>query len=372
MLLIRSLALGGAERQLALLAAGLDPETFDVHVMTFYPGGAIWDELEHVSHVRLTTLEKRGRWDNIACVKGLVRSFRKDCPAIVHSYLVEPSIIGLLAAKLAGVPRVVWGVRASNVDYRQYERINGLAFRAAGVLSRFPDLIIANSAAGERYHRQHGYASARFETIPNGVDTSRFKPSIDSRRRMRAEWGVHDDEILIGVVARLDPMKGHEVFLRAAAEAVKGANRLRFVCVGSGEGAYAEHVLATARRLGLESIVRWVAARPDTELLYPAFDFVCSPSLGEGFSNVIAEAMACGTPCIVTDVGDSARIIGDTGVLVPPNDPPALAAAMSAAATEPVASRTATRERVLRLFGVDVMVQRTSDVYRSLVAAPSR
>ena len=161
--------------------------------------------------------------------------------------------------------------------------------------------------------------------IPNGIDTEKFRVLPDSRIKLRREWRIRDGQLLIGLVARLDPMKGHPVFLRAAALLAKERDDVRFVCVGDGPDEMELHQLS--HELGLDSVLIWAGSRLDMPAVYNALDIlVSSSSYGEGHSNVIVEAMACGVPCVVTNVGDSARIIGEAGggVVVHPDDTDAL------------------------------------------------
>lgn len=370
--LIRSLNRGGSERQLAELAAHLDPRAFDVLVLTFYPGGGVWEELVTHPTVRLESLHKRGRWDIVACAWHLARVLRAWRADILHTYLVEPSIYGLLATRLAPGPAVVWAVRASNIDFSLFERINRVTFRVAAWLSRFADLIVANSEAGRTHHVKSGYASARFITIQNGIDTNRFRPAKDARTTARAAWKVADDQFVVGVSARLDPLKDHPTLLKAIADLCRQFPNVRLVCCGAGSDEYLRNMRILARDLGIFDRVLWVGEEPQMEAAYAGFDSLCSSSTSEGFSNSIAEAMACGVPCVVTDVGDSAEIVGDTGYVVPAHDPQALARALATLLVLTPSERSAlgerARVRIVTKYQIATMVARTTAMYRKLAA----
>jgi len=373
--LIRSLARGGAERQLAELATRLDPDRFDVSVTTFYRGGAVWDELAVANSIDLRSVDKRGRWDIVSFALRLARELRTRKPLILHTYLVEPSVFGLIIGRLVGVPRIIWGVRASNVDFARYDRMTGIMFRVAARLSRFADVMIANSETGRRYHITQGYSLPRSVTIPNGIDTDRFVPSADRRTLTRGAYRFDENDILIGLAARLDPMKGHDVFLRAAQQVLTQRAEGRFACVGSGDHAYEIKLRSLASELSIADRVMWLPEQAQMSEIYPAFDVACSASVyGEGFSNAIGEAMACGVPCVVTECGDSSRIVGDTGMVVPSGDPEALAAAIVRMIDLGRAARAAlgaaARRRIVDHYGVDAMVARTAALYTDC-AAPS-
>ncbi|MHC5827541.1 MAG: glycosyltransferase, partial [Nostoc sp.] len=160
--------------------------------------------------------------------------------------------------------------------------------------------------------------------------TERFQPNPEAGLQVRTEWRISKDTILIGLVGRLDPMKDHPTFLKAVALLCKEREDIRFVCVGMGSHEYAQELYQLAEELEVAEKVIWAGGRADMPDIYNALDINCSSSsYGEGFSNVIGEAMACGVPCVVTDVGDSAWIIGDTGIVVPPNNPEALKAGIT-------------------------------------------
>lgn len=371
--LIRSLHRGGAERQLAELVGGLDPRVFDVRVLTFYPGGAIWQELAAHPNLQLESLYKRGRWDIVECTWRLTRVLRTWRADILHTYLVEPSIYGLMAGRLAGVKAIVWGIRASNVDYSRYGLVNQLTFKAAGQLSRFADLLVANSDSGRAHHVACGFANQQFIAIHNGIDTERYRRVDGGRALARAGWKVSDEALVIGASARLDPMKDHATALRALTKLASRFPRAILVCCGGGSETYLRSMRTLADELGISDRVIWVGEEPRMEIAYGGFDVLCSSSFGEGFSNSIAEAMACGVPCVVTDVGDSAEIVGDTGMVVPPRDSDALANALATLLVltpdERAALGAKARARIVDKFGVATMVARTSDAYRTLISA---
>ena len=217
-------------------------------------------------------------------------------------------MFGLVVGRLARVPVIVWGVRASNVDFARYDRMIGFMFRVAARLSRFADLMIANSDAGRMYHLDHGYAPRASITIPNGIDTGRFTPSPALRASTRSSWRASDDDTVIGLAARLEPMKGHEVFLQAAQRVLRTCAAARFVCVGAGGPGDQSRLRQLASALSIEHRVSWEPEQARMWEIYPALDIGCSASVyGEGFSNAVGEAMACGVPCVVTDCGDWVR-----------------------------------------------------------------
>jgi glycosyltransferase involved in cell wall biosynthesis len=360
---IRSLDHGGAERQLIALAKGLDKDRFAVSVVTFYDGGALRSEIEGIEGVQLLSLQKRGRWDWLRCLRIFDRVIRELKPQIVHGYLGAANELGLLARARTDA-RVVWGLRGSQTDLSRYDWVYSWSYRAGAWLSRFADLIIVNSYAGKTDNIAGGYAGERMLVIHNGIDTQRFRPNTAARNMTRRKWGVGENDLLIGLVARLDPMKGHSNFLQAAALLSKERDDVRFVCIGNGPAAYKRELQSLASGLGLCDRLHWTHAHNDMVAAYNALDLAASASdCGEGFSNAIGEAMACGTPCVVTDVGDSARIIGNPEQVVPPRDPQALAAAWQRILTLEPTQRAmlsqSSRERIKREFSLQQLVDKT-------------
>ena len=323
----RSLNCGGAERQLVLLAKGLHQDGYPVTVAVFYPGGPLQKDLDD-SGIPVVCLKKRGRWDMFHFLWYLIRTIRHERPTLIYSFLGIPNILAVMLKPLFPHIHVVWGVRASNMDLAQYDWLSRLSYRVECRLSRFADLIIVNSYAGKDHAVANGFPSNKMIVIPNGIDTEYFRLDRRGGERVRRAWGVAENEKLIGLVARLDPMKDHPTFLRAAAILSRERADVKFVCVGDGPGAYSQKLHELAHQLGLDGRLIWAGARNDMPAVYNALDILSSSSYGEGFSNVIAEAMACGVPCVVTDVGDSHLIVGNEGQHVPPKNAELLAGAV--------------------------------------------
>jgi glycosyltransferase involved in cell wall biosynthesis len=365
-LLIRSLGVGGAERQLVVLARALHARGVDVRVLTFYPAGPLRPELE-AAGVPVEDLGKGGRWDVLPFLWRLWRRLRALRPDVLYSWLPMANVLAAIVGPMAGVPRIVWGVRASNLDADRYDWLHRVEQSLARRLARRADAIICNAEAGRYWHEALGYPRERMVVIENGIDTERFHFDARARARLRKEWGIADHEHLIGLVARIDPMKDHDTFLRAAALLAQRRPDVRFVCVGDGPESELARLQGLAHALGLDGRLLWLGRRADVAQVLSAMDIASSSSsYGEGFSNAIGEAMACSRICVVTDVGDSRRIVGETGFVVPPRDPEALARGWETALAFPPEQRTererVARRRVEERFSVRRMVERTEQV----------
>lgn len=362
-LLIRSLEIGGAQRQFVALAKGLSAVGMNVRALSFYPGGALRADLE-AAGVPVADVGKRGRWDLIGFLWRLVASLCSSRPRAIYSFLPVANILALFVRPFLRDARIVWGVRASNMDLARYDWLSRVVAQIERFLARFADAVIANSQAGRSHHVRLGFPGQRVTVIENGVDTERFRFDAVGRTRLRRAWGIDDDALLIGVAARLDPMKDYETFLSAAALLVMEVPRARFVCVGTGPADYAGQLKVRADVLGIPNKVVWAGVHHDMAAVYSAFDIATSSSsYGEGFSNAIAEAMACGRVCVVTDVGDSARIVGGAGWVVPSGNAQALASTWSVVAGLPPHEReqrgSVSRARIEAEFSVRRMVERT-------------
>ena len=368
----RSLEVGGAEIQLSLLARHLDPARFDVVVVTFYERGALLEELR-IAKIPLHGIGKAGRWNLIGPYRRLVEILNVFEPDIVHSFLGPPNVMASLAKPRLTNCRLVWGFRASNMDLARYDWSFRLTEFLQRILNRRPDHIVLNSHAGREIALSRGFPAAMQSVIPNGIDTDKFKRDPGTGRSLRQAWGISPNSRLIGIVARLDPMKDHRTFLRAASLASRNDPDLKFICVGDGAPDYRAELKRLASRLGLDTSVIWTGERRDMPAIYSALDAATLTSaFGEGFPNAVGEAMACGVPCVVTDVGDAAIIVDETGIVVPPGQTEALANAWETLASETAdqvrARAVSSRDHIVQNFSVAAMIQRHADLYQHLLA----
>jgi glycosyltransferase involved in cell wall biosynthesis len=364
--LIRSLQPGGAERQLVALARNLNPDKFSTTIVTYYEGEGLANELRGLPSVRVVCAGKRGRWDIVGFFWRLWKIVRVLRPHVIHGYMYGANEVALLLAWSARA-KIVWGVRLSGLDMQYYDWTTRLLFKTGAWLSPHVDAIIANSEAGRTYHIGLGYPAPRFVVIPNGIDTEIYKRDQAGRERVRSQWSVNRHIVLIGIVARIDPMKDHETFLRAATALVATNSDVQFVLVGPGSDRHVFALKTMTERLGIGRHIIWAGPRKDMSAVYSAIDIVTSSSaFGEGFSNSLAEAMACEAVCVATDVGDARTVVGDTGGLVPPREPQALAMAWQKVIYERPDQRTErgrrARARIINNFSVAMLAARTEDL----------
>lgn len=323
--LIRHLSRGGAERQLVTLGKGLRERGHDVSVAVFYGGGDLQDELAS-SDIQVRDLEKRGRRDIYPFLNRLRRYLRSRSPDVVYSCLAGSNICAaLLRPFMPRRTRLVFRIAASYVNLGDYDLVTRLSYWLEARCSALSSLVIANSRAGGRYAARRGFPAARIVVVPNGFDVNHYRRDEAGGAALRRRWGVPDGAGLVGLVARLDPIKDHATFLKAAAAMLHTPQDVRFVCIGTGAEPYSRALRQMADEEGLTGRVVWAGEHREMQVVYSALDIATCSSYAEGFPNVVGEAMACETPCVVTDVGDAAWIVGDTGEVVAPGSPEALA-----------------------------------------------
>ncbi len=368
--LVVELDIGGTEVMLSRVIRRLDPARYASTLISLLPGGQIESELRGSGIPVICLGVRRGIPDPRAIkrLRGILHDERID---LLQSYSYAPNLIGLFAAKAAGIP-AIWSLRCSKVDFSHYKMSAAISFHLNRLLSRFPDLIVANSDAGRLYHRSRGYSGGRMIMVPNGFELDRYRMDEDARRRLRRDLGVDDGTVLIGHVARFDPIKDHRTFVAAGGRVCGSRPEVRLVMIGRGVTKDNPALSGWIAAAGVEGKVFLLGQRTDVDKLMAGLDFLVSSSEDEGFPNVVAEAMACGIPCVVTDAGDSALIVGATGLVVPPRDPAALAAAMErmvdwGPAVRSECGRTARKEIESR-FEIGVVVKSFEKIYDGLLS----
>ena len=371
--LVSSLHQGGAERQLVTLLHGLDRKRFRSIVVTYYPGGTWEESLRRLPCVDLHCLGLKNRFDLAGMIMGLSKIIRRTRPDILYGLLGDACTLALIHGKIIGKSRMIWGLRATNVDFSQYSLISGLVYRLNAYLSTRVDRIIINSWSGLKYHADQGYACKRITVIPNGIDTGYFMPQPDKGADLRRQWQISPAIPLIGRVGRLDPMKDYATFLKAAKTVAARRPDVRFVIAGDGPDQILDDLKALSCSLGLDERVLWLGPREDLPAVYSACTLTSSSSsFGEGFPNVVAESLACEVPCVATDVGDSSRVLGPGGMIVPPGNPAALAEAweriISLSQQQQRHTGKKGREHVIDSFGIQKMVHATEKVFLSVAS----
>lgn len=372
---ITGLEVGGAETMLTKLVAALQERGFDQAVVSLLEEGPLGAPIRARGIPVHSLAMRRGLPDPLA-LAGLVRLLRRAHPDLIQTWMYHADLMGGVAARFAsGVP-VVWGIRGSNLDPRRLKPATFVTSKlCAGVSGWLPAHILCCSESALEGHARAGYRRARMSVIPNGFDVERFRPDESARTAVRAELGLPPNALLIGLVGRFDPEKDHETFVRAAGALAPASPGVHFVLCGFGVSRENPQLDGWIRATGRPERFHAIGLRRDMPRIHAALDLAVSSSISEGFPNVIGEAMACAIPCVVTDVGDSARIVGDTGWVVPPSDPNALARAMRRALELPSAERrergSLARRRIVERWSLARVAEQYRALYLSVLRAAS-
>lgn len=364
---ITGLGHGGAEAVMSRVIAGAAD---DDHVVVSLTGSEFYADVLQAGNVPIHTLDMpRGRVTPSA-IRRLVAIARETRPDAVQTWMYHADLLGGFAARRAGITNVIWGVHHSSLT-SETSLSTRLVARACAVLSRaVPRHIICCSARARDVHAGIGYAPHKMIVVSNGVDLRAFAPDPAARARVRAEFGISPSTRVCGMVARWHPLKDHPTLLAALAGLRASPWDWRAVLAGPEMTPGNAGLMAHVRQHRLEDRVLCIGPRTDVPAIMSALDLHVLSSAGEAFGNVTVEAMACGTPAVVTDVGAGADVVGDTGWVVPARDPDRLQAAMAGAFAEMAdvpaweRRRSAARDRAAARFGVEHMVRSYQRVWR--------
>ena len=368
--IITGLGLGGAEMMLLKLLKASDRLTTENVILTLTDLDVLGADIR-AQGVRVRSLgisggatALRGLW----AASRLMRSFKPD---VVMTWLHHADLFGVLLKCLHPTVPLVWNLRCSKLSTEDLPRSNIILVRLLARLSFVPTVVVANAHVGMDEHIRIGYKPRRWLVLPNGFNTKEFFPDDLARKRIRDQLGIDQSDFVVGMVGRYHRMKGFDLFAKAAGIAMQKNARLRFVLVGTDVSENNEELMSVFKIAGVGSRVLLLGQRRDVHDVMNGFDILANTSTSEGFPNVEGEAMACGLPCTVTDVGDSRVIVGEAGVVVPPGDALALARAwLWLAAMSPSSAmelRLRARKRVLDFYEIGVVADQYSGLFKQLV-----
>lgn len=369
--IITGLDVGGAEQALYnILAGGLTRE-FDCAVLTLRDEGHMAAAIRYLD-VPVHTLGLDfglPRLTALLCLRELVREFRPD---VIQGWMSHGNLAASLATRMMATrPLLSWNVRQSLYDLGKEKWLTQQVIRANRVVSGAADRIIYNSYVARDHHQSFGFANARSSVIPNGFDLIKLKPDPKVALEVRRELRLPVAAPVIGHVARFHPMKDHTTFLRSAVQVARLLPDVRFLLAGRD---VVPGNLSLAEIIPTDQKERFILTgeRRDIPRLMQAMDVLCSSSSTEAFPNVLGEAMACAVPCVATDVGDSASIVGQTGLIVPPFDWKALAQAiikmLELNSDERRALGWSARHRISTYYSLDAIVDSYVQLYTSLIS----
>lgn len=370
------LGAGGAEMMLCRLIGGMDRTRFNSSVISLTEGGRHVDTLAELG-VPVSSLAIPAGRPTLSGVIRLIKLVRRLDPDLLVGWMYHGNLAALLARMVLfrRVP-VLWNVRQSLYSLGHEKRGSAAVIRMLGPLSRFVSSIAYNSKLSVRQHETVGFRNDKTVLIPNGIDTSVFAPSDAARRNVRAELGIPGEALLVGRFGRFTSMKDYPSFLEAAAMLRRQFPGAHFLLVGTGVDRANAELASRIAVLGLEDVVHLLGERRDMPRLTAALDVaVSSSAFAEGFPNVMGEAMACGVPCVATDIGDSTWLIGPAGWIVAAGQPQALADACAQILAMPPSERKALgmagRQRIEKDFSLPAAVRRYEELFIQHAAEPS-
>lgn len=371
--IITDLLTGGAEIMLCNLLSSINRESFEPIVISLMDRGRLGDLIESLS-IPVYTVGMKPGIPTPKAVYRLFQTLRQLEPDLIQGWMYH----GNLAAQIYSIlfqrkAPVFWDIQNSISSLEYEKRTTALVIKLSAYISKFASKIIFVSKISKLQHEALGFYIQEACVIPNGIDTRNFIPSVESRLSVRAELDLSEETILIGLIARFHPQKDHKNFLQAAALLSKNFPNVHFILAGQGVERNNQDLNQLIEELGLINQISLLGERTDIPRLTSALDITSlSSAYGEGFPLAVGEAMSCGVPCVVTDVGDSAWLVGDTGRVVPPQDPEELSRAwlelieMGTSARCELGARA--RQRIKDNFSLESVVQKYLEIYEEVIS----
>lgn len=369
---ITGLNLGGAETALYRIVSETQSRGIENIVISLGPRGYFSPKLEMIG-VKCYSLNMTSSFPNPLKLLSLSKILRMFNPDVIQTWMYHADFMGGLAAKLAGNKPIVWGVRNSNLSAEESNPRTILIVRVNAALARFlATVIVANSEAAKAIHGEIGYPESLFRVIPNGFDTDFFLPNRRSYLSLRRNLGLPKASLLIGQIGRYDPQKDHKSFIDAAYLLHKERPDIHYLMAGPGvdwENSELVHLISDRE---LDGSFHLLGGRDDVPYLMAGLDiFTSTAAYGESFPNVVGEAMSCGVPCVVTNVGDSSSIVGKTGVVVPIRNAQAIYHAwrelLGRGREHMLQMGKSARARIQNYYSIERMVSGYMDLYATLI-----
>lgn len=373
--IISGLGIGGAERMLVRLVTHSDHTKEHIQVISLSPGGYYAGPLRELG-IQVVELDFHSPKHFLAAWRSLRAALRGFQPDLVQTWMYHADLFGGLAARALGIP-IIWNVRQTRLVKGIHKTTTRAVARLCALLSHcVPHKIITCAHTARFWHTFIGYSKKKFIVIPNGVDTSVFQPDANLGTSLRVQLGLKPHHILVGTAARFAPSKGYRFLIEAIAIIKEKSDLpLKFLLCGNEVDQHNPLLMEWIKNYDVQDVVILLGPRSDMPAVYNALDILLAPSLAEGFSNTLLEGMSCAKACIATTVGDSARLLGDCGLSIPPADSQAIAKAVLAlAADDDHRQRLAAtaRQKVLAQYSIETIIQHYQDVYALVVESKGK
>jgi glycosyltransferase involved in cell wall biosynthesis len=347
-----------------------DSDCFSHEIISLTDVGTVGAELR-AAGIKIHSIGMVSFWSAPAAIFKLVQLIRRIKPTIIQNWMYHADLLGGLAARLAGNRNVIWGIRTTNAKAGGTPA-TAVIMRICARLSRWiPQKIVCAAEASRRAHEEAGYDKSRMIVISNGFDLSRLVATGDQRAELRGICNLQPDDLVVGMLGRFNPAKDQRNFVHAAGCVARTHSTVRFLMVGRGLDHTNAELTEWISETGFANRFILLGERSDVAVCLSAMDVFCLSSRTEGFPNVVGEAMAMKLPCVVTDVGDAAYLVGDTGVVVPRENSAALAEGIERLLKMPVVDRISlgqkARDRIYAEFTMERVRERFDALYRSFL-----
>lgn len=366
---ITGLHVGGAESMLYKLLQATDKNKFQPIVVPLINGGPLYSKIEDLG-IPVHSLGMKSGINLFHGMNALKKQIKIYQPHLIQGWMYHANVLSQLTMAFSrfAIP-VLWNIRHSHYGNEKDKLTTSIIIKMGSFLSHQAVRIVYNSYLSAKQHEKIGYDNSKTVVIPNGFDTDRYHPSQEARIKLRKEFNLDEDTLLIGMVARYHPVKDHDTFLQAASHLHDIYPNVHFILVGRGIDLDNKVLAARIKELGILEVTHLLGEQSDTSMITAALDIATLTSVSEGFPNVVGEAMACGIPCVVTDVGDSSIVVGPEGIVVPVQSPDAIVNGwkklimLERKDREEVGKEA--RKRVVSNFSIDEIVKMYEDMYLS-------
>ena len=366
---ITGLQAGGAERMLFNLVTRMDSR-FTSHVVSLGSEGVYGEKLRSAGIPAICLGMNPGR-PSLTGLAGLVRTSLAFRPDIIQGWMYHGNLAGCLIPRRKAKTKLLWNIRQTLYSMAYEKAGTAFVIKAGAKLSGIPASIVYNSKLSSLQHEKIGFKDSKTILIPNGFDLDAFKPDSTAKSKLQKSLNLSPDSSLIGLIARYHPMKGHADFLAAAQVVVAKKPNVHFLMVGTGVDQSNQDLMNAVQSSGISTRIHCLGERKDVSAIVAGLDVLCVASIyGEGFPNVIGEAMASGVGCVVTDIGDSALILGEGGIAVEPGNPKGLSEGihrwLDMEANERERIKHALRDRVTKNYSIASVARAYENLYEQL------
>lgn len=367
---ISGLNVGGAELMLKrLIECQSKKPKYQHSVISLTDKGVLGSQLEAIG-VRVDVIGIKGIGSFPIAFWRLYKKIRQASPDIVQTWMYHADLLGGIAARIAGVHKVIWGIRTTDLE-RGGKKLTRIIRRICAGFSYFvPVSIVCAAEASKRAHILVGYHAEKMVVVPNGFDLTRLIATEKERNNVRAECGFSDENLVIGSLGRYNAVKDQANFISATAPLAIHNPGLRFLMVGRGLDYNNNDLVQQIFQTGCPDRYVLLGERQDVAACLKAMDIFCLHSRTEGFPNVLGEAMAIGLPCVSTNVGDAHVLLEGLGDLVPPQDPAALSLGLQRminhTSNERYNQGMRNRARILERYSMESSSNRFTSLYDAL------